>query len=288
MDSELELERYRLQGIILGAVSYGVLFLLTWQAIQALLRQRGRLPTINKILIVYSAVTFSLATVGFAANAEYTQMIYVDLRELPGGPPALITYALDYWQDRLAIAAYVVMGWLMHLLLVYRCFTIWDRKSRWFVALPLLAIFLVAFALSIVVLAVPNGTVWYTINLQLVHKCLTLVFIILYTALVIWRILIHKRADQSSSFGYKKLVTLILESAAIYTIMSILYIFLYAFQSDAINLLIFSKSQVQGIAQLLIIVRVARGQDIFEEYEPRDELPHDWEPEVEKNSTASV
>lgn len=86
-------------------LSTGILFLLTWQAIQALLSQKGRLPTIKKILIAYSLVTFALATVGFGANAEYTQMIYVDLRDTPGGPPVLIKLALDYWQDRLAIAA---------------------------------------------------------------------------------------------------------------------------------------------------------------------------------------
>lgn len=131
----------------------------------------------------------------------------------------------------------------------------------------------------------------------------------------------HQMADQSSSFGYKKVVTMILESAAIYTTvrlilracsthkeymqMSILYIFLYAFHSDAINLLIFSISQIQvrtyffiyspgippnaqGIAQLLIIVRFARGQDISEEYVSRDVLPQQWEPEVEMSTTCSV
>lgn len=60
--------------------------------------------------MVYVVITFILATIGFAANAKYTQMIWIDLRNAPGGPPALINLELNYWINRLALDRYVLLS----------------------------------------------------------------------------------------------------------------------------------------------------------------------------------
>lgn len=55
-------------------------------------------------MLSYIFITFVLATIGFAGNAKYTQMIWVDLRNAPGGPALLIDLELNYWINRLALA----------------------------------------------------------------------------------------------------------------------------------------------------------------------------------------
>lgn len=42
-------------------------------------------------------ITFVLATIGFAGNARYTEMIWTDLRDIPSGPTAQILDERNHW-----------------------------------------------------------------------------------------------------------------------------------------------------------------------------------------------
>ncbi|OJA14999.1 hypothetical protein AZE42_07803, partial [Rhizopogon vesiculosus] len=97
--TDLWLERSRLAGMMLAAVSYGGFFILTVQAASSLMqrpRNGGKIADNRLWLLFYIFITFVLGTVGFAANAKYTEMIWIDLRDAPGGPVALIENELDY------------------------------------------------------------------------------------------------------------------------------------------------------------------------------------------------
>lgn len=88
----------------------GMLLLLTIQAGTAILHRRGngQLGVERPWLLGYICITFVLATIGFAANVKYTEMIWIDLRDAPGGPAALIQDELSYWINVMALAWYVV------------------------------------------------------------------------------------------------------------------------------------------------------------------------------------
>jgi hypothetical protein len=120
--TDLWLERSRLDGMMLGAVSYGVFtscivdiglctskggfFFLTVQVATALLRRPrygGKIARHRVVLLLYILITFMLGTVGFAANARYTEMIWIDLRDAPGGPAALINDEFNYKINVLAL-----------------------------------------------------------------------------------------------------------------------------------------------------------------------------------------
>ena len=82
--------------------------LLTFQAATAILHRRRVLQVgVQRWLLGYICITFVLATVGFAANVRYTEMIWIDLRNAPGGPAALIRDELSYWINLMAMAWYV-------------------------------------------------------------------------------------------------------------------------------------------------------------------------------------
>jgi hypothetical protein len=115
------LERCRLAGMVLGAVSYGAIFavdkhnskvdschashmigvflLLTIQSLVALTqrpRYGAKIADYRPALISYIIITFILGTISTAANAKFTEMIWIDLRDTPGGPLRLIEYSLEY------------------------------------------------------------------------------------------------------------------------------------------------------------------------------------------------
>jgi hypothetical protein len=60
------------------------------------------------LLLLYVFVTFALATVGTAANAKYSQIIWIDLRDSGEEPNELIIKELDFWINRMALTRYAL------------------------------------------------------------------------------------------------------------------------------------------------------------------------------------
>ncbi|KAH8116725.1 hypothetical protein DFH11DRAFT_1687622 [Phellopilus nigrolimitatus] len=265
--TDLWLERSRLNGMLLGGISYGIYFLLTIQSFIALYRTPQHLSDNSKqkqvAMLGYVAITFILATIGFAGNAKYTQMIWIDLRNAPGGPAALIDLELDYWINRMALASYYIMEWFMEVLLLYRCFVIW--VWRIYIIIPMTTLFLASVAMAILVLTESNGAVFYNINVQLAYLCIAVGMNIIYTVLVVGRLLavrkqIKEALGPEHSESYTSIVAMLVESAALYSVLGVIYIASFSLHSNVSNLVFLSISHVQGIAQLLIILRVARGR----------------------------
>jgi len=123
--TSLSIERFRLDGMMVACGSYGVFlfeynnaeadlcaaigiyFLLTIQAWIALMQQPrygGKIADNRLALLFYVFVTFALGTISSAANATYTEMIWIDLRDAPGGPLALIEGFMNYRINFIALA----------------------------------------------------------------------------------------------------------------------------------------------------------------------------------------
>lgn len=270
--TDLWLERSRLDGMILGAASYGGFFFLTVQATTALIKrpQYGdKIPEYRIVLLLYIFITFVLGTIGFAANAKYTEMIWIDLRDAPGGPAALIDNEMDYRINVLALTCYYVMEWFMQALLLHRCFVIWNWKIS--VMIPMITLYIAMIAMSIVVLIeASTGAVWYNINIELAYLCIEVGLTVIYTILVANRLL-DMRSQMKQAIAhydsslYDTVVLVIIESAVLYSVFAIIFIVSFALHSNVSNLCFLSISHVQGIAQLLMIIRVARGRSITRE-----------------------
>ncbi|KAF8522869.1 hypothetical protein JB92DRAFT_2886584 [Gautieria morchelliformis] len=265
--TDLWLERSRFNGMLLGSVSYGMFLTLTIEATLALLRQRRKkrtpLKSTSTALLGYLAITFALATIGFGGNAKYTQMIWIDLRDASGGPPLLIQLELDHWINRMALASYYIMEEIMDVLLLYRCFVIWNKNP--IVIIFMTTLFLATVAMAILVLTDSRGAAFYNINFQLAYLCTSVGTNITYTILVAGRIYATRNrvkalVGKQHAEGYTSVIAMVIESAAMYSTLAVLYIIAFATNSNFSNLIFLAISHVQGIAQLLIILRVANGQ----------------------------
>ncbi|KAF8557189.1 hypothetical protein OG21DRAFT_378299 [Imleria badia] len=265
-NTDLWLERSRLAGMLLSAVSYGIFVVLTLQATIALTRRPryaspGRMSHHRRLFVGYVWITFVLATIGFAGNARYTEMIWIDLRDAPGGPAALILDEMNYWINMVALTCYYLMEWFMQALLLYRCFVLWDWQKR--VLIPMSTIFAAMVAMSVLVLAEASGAVFYNINIELAYLCLQVGLILLYTVVVVARLLaLRKKTLETTGWDdvapYEAAAMMVVESAGLYAPLGIIFIVAFSVHSDVTNLIFLSISHVQAIAQLLIILRIAK------------------------------
>ncbi|KAG2754184.1 hypothetical protein P692DRAFT_20870413 [Suillus brevipes Sb2] len=274
--TDLWLERSRLDGMMLGAASYGGFFFLTVQAATALVRRPrygGKIARHRVVLLFYILITFMLGTVGFAANARYTEMIWIDLRDAPGGPAALINDEFNYKINVLALTCYYIMEWFMQVLLLHRCFVIWDWARC--VTIPMITLYIAMIAMSIIVLIeASTGIVWYNINIELAYLCIEVGLTVIYTILTANRLLVIRNQmkqimPEYDSSTYDIVVLVVVESAVLYSVFAIIFIVSFALHSNVSNLCFLSISHVQGIAQLLIIIRVARGRTYTHEWSTR-------------------
>ncbi|KAG2074058.1 hypothetical protein BDR04DRAFT_1009038 [Suillus decipiens] len=249
--TDLPLERSRLVGMILGGVSYGVYLLLTVQALIALMqrpRHGQKIANNRRTLICYTLVTFALGTVCFAGNIKYTEMIWIDLRDAPGGPVALIKNVMNYRINFMAICCGYVAEWLMQTLLLYRCFVIWNWARP--VMIPMVAIYIGMIGMVLLVQA-GNGTVFYNINATLAYLAFEVAHTILYTILVVKRLLslrgqVRQALGEYDSSTYNKIILMVVESAMAYSLFIIIFIIGFAIHSDSVSTLCFlSIIQVQ-------------------------------------------
>ncbi|KAF7368384.1 hypothetical protein MVEN_00160200 [Mycena venus] len=266
------LERSRLDGMILDGFTYGIFFLLSVQAGIAV--YNGTKTTRVKLnkwrargLMAYVLVTFLLGTVGFAANARYTEDIWINFRGTPDWDPAfLITHEFDFWYNRLAVDTNLVMVWLMNLLLLYRCFVIWNY-NRWVVTLMTCVYLTVIGLTTATMVSAGNSAVFFNLDAQMAFLVMSCTFNLLFTTLVSTRLLTMRNQIKSllgpeHALTYTSVTATLVESAAVYFVFDVLFVVTFSIHSNVENLILLENCLIQGIAQLLIIKRVAQGNEI--------------------------
>lgn len=270
--------------MMVACIAYGIYFLLTVQAWMALMqphrrRHGGRNAEQRLALLFYVFITFVLASISTGLNIKYTQMIWIDNRDAPGGPVALIKDYMSLRMNFIALATGHIAEWFMQGLLVHRCSAIWNW-SRW-VMLPMITLYLVMIAFSITVL-VHAGTncSFYNNVAELAYLCIEVGHTVLYTILVTNRLFIMRKRmkqimAQHDSSTYNTIALMVIESAAFYSVFGVAFIVAFAMHAYGVTTLCFlSIGKIQGIAQLFIIIRVAQGRAATSEWSTRGTAIH--------------
>ncbi|KAK7045123.1 hypothetical protein R3P38DRAFT_2508878 [Favolaschia claudopus] len=261
-------ERSILAGLFLGAIGYGVHLTLFLQCVNAL--RNGKTAVRNRELLGFICILFVLGNIGNATNILFGQKTFIDNRDYPGGPNAYFIEQSTDWSAVVCNSVYIVNTWLQDGLLLYRFWTIWSR-NYYIAIVPALA-FLTSMVLSAILIAElsqPGNTIWtkISINLAIPYWSISISMTIILTTLIAGRLL-HMRyrlnrvlgARTSSSMPYTTITAMLVESAAIYSINGLIFLISYAVNSPVQNLALPLLGQMQSIAPLLIILRVAQGQ----------------------------
>jgi len=272
---DLFTERTNLDGAVLGGVAYGIFICLYFTTL------RQQFVTKRKKLwqIIYLNVLLTFSTIYFGASTKWAQQMFIDYRNYhldntttsPEATGPLGFYNQDYNTPMIILgnAAYVVLNFASDGLVLYRALLIWNYN--WFVmAFPLL-ILLAQTAMSII-------TVWNN-SLPLAHffgatskafasswVIMSMSLNIILSCLIIGRIMFTRRrlvaaygarhAGQYTSIG-----AIVVESAAIYAFLELLFIIFFEQLGPAIsfvNIILPLLTQAMCIAPTLILLRIAR------------------------------
>ncbi|TFK21363.1 hypothetical protein FA15DRAFT_672625 [Coprinopsis marcescibilis] len=265
---ELFNERCILVGMILAGVAYGILFTIVCLSYNAFFdRPKNKR---SSWILYYTGLMFILATLGFAANTKFIEMTFVDYRNIPGGPNVFTIVFYANWVNMFAFVSYVLMSWLADGLVLYRFMLIYDMRLI-FLPLPgLMYLAMIAMSICLAVSMMRPGTemsFWSqsAVQFALAYWSLSVALNVSLTLLISGRLIsmrrrVRKVMGNDHSTPYAFVVSMLIESAALYSVWVIVFIALYTTNSPAQHIIFPPLGQIQGIAPLLINFRVSQGK----------------------------
>lgn len=267
-------EKANFAGILIGAIFYGIVIVLFFQCMGALLDPVNRnREGIRWGLVAYTATSFSLVTIFTAMNLDVQSISYIDNRDFPGNdalPPGPLGYQTLIYSKAISVVPnlmFLLNNWLADGLLVYRCYVIY-AKNYWVIAFPCLT-YLASLAMGIMLIyqtSQPDSSIWNSvaINFGVTYFSISISLNILLTLLIVVRLVLHSKnirsamgAPAGASGLYKAIITVLIESSALYAVNSILFVAPWSVKSHVADIFLPILAETQVIAPLLIIRRVA-------------------------------
>ncbi|CAE6512018.1 unnamed protein product [Rhizoctonia solani] len=253
-----------LVGIWTETALWGVFFVLYLTCVHVLVRKRTP-QTIQWIPLFTASLLFTLATFHLSLQLRKVYEGLVLRANEPGGPDAYFMN-LGHWLNVAADGVYATMILVGDSVVIHRCFLIWGNRVR-VIIIPVILVLCTAasgyVAVWLFTKLPPHGTALE----GLLAKCATTTFLlslvtnILTTGLISYRIIATARKVSASVDirPYMGGLTVIVESAAIYTTALVIYLIIYVSRTNAQYILFCALCPIIGIVPTLIIVRVGLG-----------------------------
>ncbi|KLO13649.1 hypothetical protein SCHPADRAFT_915187 [Schizopora paradoxa] len=264
--SDIRTEQSLLDGTVIAGAAYGIHLTLFVQCFQ-LLCQRRRDRQRNWGLLLYICIIFSLGTVGFGGQIKFNEMTFIQDRDFPGGPLGFNFGEYNAPANLMTTAAFVILNWFADGLLIYRLYMIWNN-NLYVAALPILTL-LGSFTVSVLLLfqlTQPGASLWtrVAISFGIPYWSISISLNVIVTLLIVARLLYMRRVTRIAltpehASTYTSIVAILIESAALYSTVGLIFVISYARNSMVQNVLLPVLGHIQAVSPLLIILRVARG-----------------------------
>ncbi|KAI0305270.1 hypothetical protein B0F90DRAFT_1702976 [Multifurca ochricompacta] len=212
-----------------------------------------------------------LATASTVLQIRWTLLAFVTQQQNVS-PSVFIEENINNWTYVMLNALYVIINWSVDGTLVFRFYYIFNRTLRW-LALPafLYLSSLVTGSLALRQLATP-GTTQNTnklANWLVVYRTVSLSLSIILTSLIAGRLIFVHRGSgsvfRSPRSPFLGIAAMVVESASLETVSTLVYIIVVGISSPLQNVFLPLLGQVQVIAPMLILYRVAHGRDAVTE-----------------------
>ncbi|KAI0065072.1 hypothetical protein BV25DRAFT_1913714 [Artomyces pyxidatus] len=270
--SEIFLERTFLSGDVISGTGYGIQLVMYTSCVLYLWQQRKARSHFT-FLLAYITLLFILETIYIAVQARTVQIVYIDNRNYPGGPWAYFLASQSLAVNVMFYATLFVITFLSDALVLWRCWVIWGASGQniaylvtAFPALMLVASFVMGVlwtlqssqpGLSLYsALPLAYGTSYYAISLG-VNIILTILITI---RLLQYRQTVLKTLPPDHAKHYVSLMTVLVESAALYSLFAVLFLITYAINNPLNQVFLGIAQSCQQIALYLIIYRLADGR----------------------------
>lgn len=268
-------EKTAFAGAMIGAIFYGIVVVLFFQCMAALLVPVRRADGGTKwALVAHTVAMFSFVTIYTTTELIIQSASYIDNREFPGVegvlPPGPVGYQyLTYFEAANVIRnlMFILNNWLADALLLYRCYIIYSM-NRWVIAFPSL-VYLASLVTGITYLyhsSRPGNptTVFVAINhFGIPHHSISVSLNVLLTTMIVARLVLHSRnvreAMGASTTGlYNTIIAMVVESCALFAISFLVFVGLWAAGSPVASVFFSVLVETQVIAPFLVIRRVTR------------------------------
>lgn len=271
--SEILLEKMFIAGGYLTGVGFTVQFILYVQCMRILWKRRPH-TTFSRFLMCFITVMLILSGAYCGITAWGIPLTYVDFRNYPGGPLGfiLVEYSKQYTANACSVVIAYITSILADGILVWRCRVIYaasmNNKANYIMILPgLLYIASIGISIfsSIVNITPSNFFSLIAIHIDLTYFALSMALNIVITVMITTRLLLHQRQNQAvfgkrSASHYSSIWKMFMESAALYSILSILLLATFATNSPVQQLFLGLLPSVQSVSDYLIIYLLADGR----------------------------
>ncbi|TFK32860.1 hypothetical protein BDQ12DRAFT_716174 [Crucibulum laeve] len=251
-----------LLGTIFSTLGYGIVFTLFMLCI-ALLRDRVAQPRSrlqNTVLRAYVSIMFVTSTVATILVIYATTGALID-RTCPSSDQIPV----NPYFGKVDIV-YTFLNWCSDSLLIWRCMVIFSTShiSPWaYLGIPL-AFLVASFGTGMALVVLSGFGRTKTVNLMLItYGLVTLVTNTLITSMIITRLVMHRRHVAKvlgRASQYTDIITILIESALLVVVIDIFFLVAFSLNSWYGAIAFQMWIQVQSIAPLLIIFRVAQGK----------------------------
>ncbi|KAF7289333.1 hypothetical protein MIND_01395300 [Mycena indigotica] len=268
----IEYERNFIAGDVIAGTGYGAQLVL-YVSCALFLWKRRRHGLQPKILLAYMTLMLLIESLFVAVQARTVQMVYIDNRNYPEGPWEFFLSSQTAAVNVIFLATLFLMTFLSDLLVLWRCLVIWQASGQttlaWVVtAVPGVMIFgsFILGTLWTFYSTRPASSFYNTLPLHIgtAYYAVSLGANVILTLLIIGRLVVYRRTLLDSlppelANHYISLATVIVESAALYSVFAILFLITYALDNPTNQIWLGVASACQQIANLLIIYRLADG-----------------------------
>ncbi|KAG1850819.1 hypothetical protein DFJ58DRAFT_793205 [Suillus subalutaceus] len=264
--AQLYAEKTWLAGSIITGVGYGVVLALFWLCLQSLwhrTRVRDADYTRNCFFLVYVCVMFTLGSLFIGSNSQFTQLAFINDRNFPGGPSAWEVDMFSISADEISNVSFVLADWCATALMVWRCAIIYRDWTMLLISFVLGVLFLYQISSPS---SSPYSAAGTTVNFTFPYFFFELATNIMVTILIVFRLYFYRLHTKQGLSGpehvaeHTSVESMIVESAAIYSTFSLLFLIPFATKSPVANVFMQVLGEAQLIAPLLIIFREAEGK----------------------------
>ncbi|KAF5352622.1 hypothetical protein D9756_006262 [Leucocoprinus leucothites] len=255
-------------GNYMGGILYGVEIVMYFSTLNHLAKNSSLAPSRKRFFAIYSTVLLLLLTGNIATNSVWGEIMWIQGRNHPGGVPGWFVEEVSVWYQTLSTTCVVGMIFMGDALLLQRLFILWDG-NWWIMIFPIIA-YLAGFAMAMIELVIagkPGGNFFggHIINFGLPYYAITIGLNIIVTALICFRLLRLSRAisrvlGKESSYMYTNVMALLVESAAPYSIVGLMFLIPYGLGSDTFIGFGQVWAKLTCLCPQLIVLRVVSGK----------------------------
>lgn len=261
--ANIPLDKAYLTAIWLETLFYGIntflFFSYLWIA-----RYRQKPGAVNMVVLCTAVAMFCFSTVHVSLGFYRLVEGFIYRRDLPGGPGAFFS-DVSIPANVAKVCIHTINSILGDSIVVWRCYHVWGRD--WIVCiLPILLIIASAvcgFGQTVIFAQAKTTHSAFGPNLQRWNGSLfslSLVTNVVATSLIAFRIWhLGRQLTFPSSFRYLRVLTLVVESGAIYSSALIIEITLYFLNTNAFYIIYDPIAQLTAIVPTMIIVMTSLG-----------------------------